>query len=276
MKAWSRLDSNGRCKTWAEKKEAILDPAASASGWYGPGAYLAWLITAYVTALSTIWHSKCSRQHPDVNKVDAEVLLTLGYPLIAMVDVVARLIRCQIDPEMSAAAFVLVSSLTIVGPLTRLSWQEDGADMAVEPVFYPVTVKEWTWKTMRFLCHTVVYAILFEPQIPIPKKINEVIVGGILHFSDCLSESQGSGEPDAESSTEPTGKALNSEETRSVVGAWEIASGFSDIEGLAIDLGRGRMQVTYIASHGGSVNISPKGSISFPYGAAALTQKWIP
>ncbi|KAB8235953.1 uncharacterized protein BDW43DRAFT_16370 [Aspergillus alliaceus] len=82
-----------------------------------------------------------------------------------MVDVVARLIRCQIDPGMSAAAFVLVSSLTIVGPLTRLSWQEDGADMAVEPVFYPVTVKEWTWKTMRFLCHTVVYAILFEPYI---------------------------------------------------------------------------------------------------------------
>lgn len=75
MKAWSRLDSDGRCKTWAEKKEAILDPAASASGWYGPGAYLAWLITAYVTALSTIWHSKCSRQHPDDVRSTPEWLL---------------------------------------------------------------------------------------------------------------------------------------------------------------------------------------------------------
>jgi retrograde regulation protein 2 len=56
-----------------------------------------------------------------------------------------------------------------------------------------------------------------------------------------------------------------------VASAWGIASGYSDIEGLAIDLGGGSMQMTWIISHGGNVHVSPKGSISFPYGAAALT-----
>ena len=165
MNAMSQQDSDGQCKTWMEKRDAIIDTAASASGWYGPGAYLAWLITAYATALSTIWHSKCSEKHPDVNKLDAEILLTIGYPLVALGDVLLRLIRCQFDPGMTAAVFVLVSTLTIIGPLTRLSWQEDGVEVESDPPHFPRTVKEWTWKTFRFLCHTVVYAILFEPYL---------------------------------------------------------------------------------------------------------------
>ena len=62
-------------------------------------------------------------------------------------------------------------------------------------------------------------------------------------------------------------------EREGVIGAWGIASGFSDIEGLAMDLGGGSMQITWIMSHAGNIQISPKGSVSFPYGAAALTQK---
>ncbi|KAE8135921.1 hypothetical protein BDV38DRAFT_250711 [Aspergillus pseudotamarii] len=165
MNTMSQQDSDGQCKTWTEKREAILNSASSASGWYGPGAYLAWLITAYATALSTIWHSKCSEGHPDVNKLDAEILLTIGYPLVALGDVLLRLVRCQIDPGMTAAVFVLVSTLTVIGPLTRLSWQEDGVEVEIDPPNFPRTVKEWTWKTFRFLCHTVVYAILFEPYL---------------------------------------------------------------------------------------------------------------
>ncbi|KAE8312239.1 Ppx/GppA phosphatase family-domain-containing protein [Aspergillus transmontanensis] len=342
----SQQDSDGRCKTWTEKREAITNSALSASGWYGPGAYLAWLITAYATALSNIWHSKCSEKHPDVNKLDAEILLTIGYPLVALCDVLLRLIRCQIDPGMTAAVFVLVSTLTIIGPLTRLSWQEDDMEIEIDPHF-PRTVKEWTWKTFRFLCHTIVYAVLSEPyleprvllavyillngircsitdlsppttrilptvysqrfnislydaqydsktgnQIPIPRKVINAVVAAILRFQIVCLEV---GVPASQMliiATEATRKAINSEEfvktiqnrthvrvlmlpkdEEGVVGAWGIASGFSDIEGLAIDLGGGSMQMTWIISHAGDVRISSKGSISFPYGAAALTQK---
>ncbi|KAK7432912.1 retrograde regulation protein 2 [Neonectria magnoliae] len=50
------------------------------------------------------------------------------------------------------------------------------------------------------------------------------------------------------------------------IGALGVASGFSDIRGLMMDLGGGSTQITWIISQGGN------GSISFPYGAAALTK----
>lgn len=62
-------------------------------------------------------------------------------------------------------------------------------------------------------------------------------------------------------------------EDEGVIGAWGIASSFSDVEGLALDLGGGSMQMTWITSHAGNVKMSPRKSVSFPYGAAALTQK---
>ncbi|KAH7137379.1 Ppx/GppA phosphatase family-domain-containing protein [Dactylonectria estremocensis] len=55
------------------------------------------------------------------------------------------------------------------------------------------------------------------------------------------------------------------------IGALGVASGFSDISGLMMDLGGGSTQITWIISQGGNVRISKEGSISFPYGAAALT-----
>ncbi|KAJ5131566.1 Ppx/GppA phosphatase [Penicillium bovifimosum] len=67
-------------------------------------------------------------------------------------------------------------------------------------------------------------------------------------------------------------QALRKEE-EGVIGAWGIASSFSDVEGLALDLGGGSMQMTWITSHAGNVHMSSQGSVSFPYGAAALTQK---
>ncbi|KAJ5849066.1 hypothetical protein N7534_007755 [Penicillium rubens] len=67
-------------------------------------------------------------------------------------------------------------------------------------------------------------------------------------------------------------EALRKEE-EGVIGAWGIASSVSDVEGLALDLGGGSMQMTWITSHAGNVRMSSQGSVSFPYGAAALTQK---
>ncbi|KAE8381707.1 Ppx/GppA phosphatase family-domain-containing protein [Aspergillus bertholletiae] len=129
-------------------------------------------------------------------------------------------------------------------------------------------------------------------QIPIPKKVIDAVVAAIVRFQIVCLEI---GVPASQMlviATEATRKAINSQELiktiqdkthiqvrmlpkdeEGVVGAWGIASGYSDIEGLAIDLGGGSMQMTWIISHGGDVRISPKGSISFPYGAAALTQK---
>ena len=57
------------------------------------------------------------------------------------------------------------------------------------------------------------------------------------------------------------------------IGAFGIASGFSEMEGIVMDLGGGSTQITWLAKHEGAVNISPKGALSFPYGAAALTKK---
>lgn len=57
------------------------------------------------------------------------------------------------------------------------------------------------------------------------------------------------------------------------IGALGIASGFSSMAGLVMDLGGGSTQITWMLSQGADIRISPHGSFSFPYGAAALTQK---
>ncbi|KAL9942170.1 hypothetical protein ACHAP9_008921 [Verticillium nonalfalfae] len=57
------------------------------------------------------------------------------------------------------------------------------------------------------------------------------------------------------------------------IGALGVASGFLAMDGLVMDLGGGSTQITWIISREGNVRISPRGSFSFPYGAAALTKK---
>lgn len=57
------------------------------------------------------------------------------------------------------------------------------------------------------------------------------------------------------------------------VGAMGIASSFSDVRGLVMDLGGGSTQITWMVVHEGKVETSRKGAFSFPYGAAALTRR---
>ena len=66
---------------------------------------------------------------------------------------------------------------------------------------------------------------------------------------------------------------LLSKQDEGRVGALGIASGFSDIQGLLMDLGGGSCQITWLVSQQGNIRLSPEGSFSFPYGAAALTRK---
>lgn len=51
-------------------------------------------------------------------------------------------------------------------------------------------------------------------------------------------------------------------EEEGYVGALGVASGFSDVSGLVMDLGGGSTQITWMISDNGKVTISPKGSVS--------------
>ncbi|PGH13000.1 hypothetical protein AJ80_06484 [Polytolypa hystricis UAMH7299] len=64
-----------------------------------------------------------------------------------------------------------------------------------------------------------------------------------------------------------------SKEDEGRIGALGIASSLSNVQGLVMDLGGGSTQITWLLAKDGSVKTNPKGSISFPYGAAALTRR---
>jgi retrograde regulation protein 2 len=64
-----------------------------------------------------------------------------------------------------------------------------------------------------------------------------------------------------------------SKEEEGRIGALGVASSFSSVEGLVMDLGGGSTQITWMVARDGVVTTSPSGSVSFPYGAAALLRK---
>ncbi|KAE8163210.1 major facilitator superfamily domain-containing protein [Aspergillus tamarii] len=66
---------------------------------------------------------------------------------------------------------------------------------------------------------------------------------------------------------------LLSKEDEGRIGALGIASSTSSVAGLAMDLGGGSTQITWVVEKDGVVTTSPRGSFSFPYGAAALTKR---
>lgn len=92
--------------------------------------------------------------------------------------------------------------------------------------------------------------------------------------------------------TEATRKAINSQdfqdaihkrtgwkvqllekEVEGRVGAYGVASSYADVSGLVMDLGGGSTQLTWIMTANGEVRMYEKGSVSLPYGAAALTKR---
>lgn len=129
-------------------------------------------------------------------------------------------------------------------------------------------------------------------RIPIPQHVIDRVVAAIVRFQIVCMELGVPAQNIRIIATEATRTAINAsafidairyktgisvealrKEEEGVIGAWGIASSFSDVEGLALDLGGGSMQMTWITSHSGNVRMSSQGSVSFPYGAAALTQK---
>lgn len=124
---------------------------------------------------------------------------------------------------------------------------------------------------------------------PIPQDIIENVVSALLGFKRTCEDFGVPTERIRIVATEATREAINSQEYRDRIksatgwtvellpkeeegriGAMGIASSFASIKGLALDLGGGSIQLTWIISQDGEVRISPRGSISFPLGAAAL------
>jgi retrograde regulation protein 2 len=139
------------------------------------------------------------------------------------------------------------------------------------------------------------YDAQFDPetghQVPIPSDTIDEVIAALNRFKIVCADLAVPESNIHVVATEATRTALNStefvkkvkaatgltidmlpKEEEGRIGSLGVASGFSDIRGLMMDLGGGSTQITWIISQRGSVRISDKGSISFPYGAAALTK----
>ena len=129
-------------------------------------------------------------------------------------------------------------------------------------------------------------------RIPIPSSVIKSVIAALLRFQIICTDFGVPSDRIRVIATEATRTAINSieflkeikratglvvemlaKEDEGKVGALGIASSFSDIQGLVMDLGGGSMQITWMIAHNGSVLMSPKGAFSFPYGAAALTRR---
>lgn len=155
------VGNSTQCKTYHEKKEAISGPTTNVSGYYGPGAYLAWLLTAYVASMSSIWHSKLSATYNEENFMDGEVLAAIAYPLIAVCDVLYRLFRCRLDPGMNAALFVISSATLMFSSAARLSWQDN--DGGITDDIFPAKTRGWIWISVSILGHSLIIGTIGEP-----------------------------------------------------------------------------------------------------------------
>jgi len=127
---------------------------------------------------------------------------------------------------------------------------------------------------------------------PIPEATIKQVIKSLLRFK---STCQDFGVPQKQIrivATEATRKAANSEdfqgkikdatgwavellpkETEGRVGALGVASSYENVVGLMMDLGGGSTQLTWIMTKHGEVDMCEKGSVSLPYGAAALTKR---
>ncbi|KAH7012566.1 Ppx/GppA phosphatase family-domain-containing protein [Microdochium trichocladiopsis] len=140
------------------------------------------------------------------------------------------------------------------------------------------------------------YDAQFDPEtgkkIPIPAYVIQNVVAALVRFQIVCVDLRVPKENIHVVATEATRGAINSaefidaiksgtglqvellkKEDEGRIGALGVASGFSDVQGLLMDLGGGSTQITWMIYQGGTVRISEKGSFSFPYGAAALSRR---
>jgi len=128
-------------------------------------------------------------------------------------------------------------------------------------------------------------------RIPIPSSVTRAVIASLLRFQVVCRDLGVPPDQIRVVATEATREAINSaeylaaikketgltvellpKEQEGRVGALGIASSFSHVSGLVMDLGGGSTQITWMIAHEGQVQTSPKGAFSFPYGAAAMTR----
>ncbi len=129
-------------------------------------------------------------------------------------------------------------------------------------------------------------------RLPIPTEIVEEVVERLVRFQGVCEDFQVPPGNVYVLATEATRTAPNSEafrarikeqtgwevrllskEDEGRIGALGIASSSRAVAGLAMDLGGGSTQITWVIAKDGVVTTCPKGSFSFPYGAAALSAR---
>ena len=129
-------------------------------------------------------------------------------------------------------------------------------------------------------------------KVPIPQTVINDVLDALLHFRRTCEDFQVHHDHVRVVATEATRTAVNSNDLRQQIetatrwsvemlakeeegriGAMGVASSFGSIKGLVMDLGGGSIQMTWMISEAGEVKTSPKGAVSFPYGAAALMMR---
>jgi retrograde regulation protein 2 len=128
--------------------------------------------------------------------------------------------------------------------------------------------------------------------VPLPESIINQVIKSLLRFKLTCEDFGVSEERIRIVATEATRRAKNSEdfqkklkdatgwtvellpkETEGRVGALGVASSYETVKGIMMDLGGGSTQITWISTCDGNVRMSEKGSVSLPYGAAALAKR---
>lgn len=127
-------------------------------------------------------------------------------------------------------------------------------------------------------------------KAPIPPSIIEKVLAALLQFKRTCEDFAVQANNIRLVATEATRNAINrddllrqieqrtgwkveclTKEEEGRLGALGIASSMGHIAGICMDMGGGSVQMTWIAKKpNGNVEMSPVGSVSFPYGAAAL------
>jgi retrograde regulation protein 2 len=127
---------------------------------------------------------------------------------------------------------------------------------------------------------------------PLPESIITDVVRTLQRFKNTCRDFGVSDSNVRIIATEATRQAINSEDFRAQIknatgwtvemlpkeeegriGAMGVVSSFASVRGLMMDLGGGSTQITWLISNDGHVQMSEQGSVSMPYGAAALSRR---
>jgi retrograde regulation protein 2 len=129
-------------------------------------------------------------------------------------------------------------------------------------------------------------------KVPIPDDVIQSVLQALKRFKRTCKDFKVPERQIRVLATEATRVAINSAEYRAQIkkatgwdvemlakedegrtGAMGVASSFDCVKGIMMDLGGGSAQITWLIAEKGVIKMSPAGSVSMPYGAAALSRR---